>query len=73
MPVRLNFASQHGARRGLLQTADPSLTRQSMRDELTAIEYEYPLLWLARNRPGGMVASQQRLAELGLRYESVDN
>lgn len=56
----------HGARRGLLQTGDPSVTRQSMRDELDAIEYEYPLLWLARNRPGGVVPSQQHLAELRL-------
>ena len=61
--------AQHGARRGLLQTADPSVTRQSMRDELDAIENEYPLLWLARNRPGGLVPSQQHLAELRLLYD----
>lgn len=61
--------AQHGARRGLLQTADPSVTRQHMRDELDAIEYEYPLLWLARNRPGGMAPSQQHLAELRLLYD----
>ena len=64
--------AQHGARRGLLQTADPSVTRQSMRDELDAIENEYPLLWLARNRPGGLVPSQQHLAELRLHYESME-
>jgi hypothetical protein len=52
----------------LLQTADPSVRLQDLRDELAAIEYEYPLLWLARNKPGGMIPSQQHLAELGLRY-----
>ncbi len=61
--------AQHGARRGLLQISDPAVTRKSMRDELAAIEAEYPLLWLARNRPGGMVDSQRHLAELRLFYE----
>ena len=40
-----------------------------MREELAAIEAEFPLLWLARSRPGGMVDSQRQLAELGLQYE----
>ena len=61
--------ARHGARRGLLQLGDPAVTRASMRDELAAIEAEFPLLWLARSRPGGMVASQRQLAELGLLYE----
>ena len=61
--------AQHGAHRGLLQVSDPSVTRRIMRDELAAIEAEYPLLWLARNRPGGMVSSQQHLAELVLLYK----
>ena len=61
--------AQHGARRGLLQVSDPSVTRRSMRDELAAIEAEFPLLWLARSRPGGMVDSQRRLAELRLLYD----
>ena len=61
--------AQHGARRGLLQLSDPSLTRQSMRDEFAAIEAEYPVLWLARSRPGGMVDSLRLLAELRLLYE----
>lgn len=56
--------ARHGARRGLLQLSDPSVTKESMRDELAAIEAEYPLLWLARSRPGGMLPAQRHLAEL---------
>lgn len=67
--AHMALMAQHGARRGLLQTTDPSVTLQCMRDELDAIEYEYPLLWRARNRPGGMAPSQQHLAELRLLYE----
>ena len=40
-----------------------------MRDEFAAIEAEYPVLWLARSRPGGMVDSLRLLAELRLLYE----
>ncbi|MCY3863967.1 MAG: hypothetical protein OXG68_00860 [Chloroflexi bacterium] len=65
--------AQHGARRGLLQMSDPAGTRQSMRDELALIEAEFPLLWLARSRPGGMVDSQRQLAEMRLHYESAES
>ena len=61
--------AQHGARSGLLQLSDPPLTRQSMRDELAAIEAEYPVLWLARSRPGGMVDSLRLIGESSLVYE----
>ena len=61
--------AQHGARRGLLQVSDPSLTRQSMRDELAAIEAEFPVLWLARSRPGGLVDGLRLLSELSPLYE----
>ena len=61
--------AQHGARRGLLQLSDPSLTRRSMRDELAAIEAEYLVLWLARSRPGGMVDSLRLIGESSLLYE----
>ena len=61
--------AQHGARRGLLQVSDPSLTRQSMRDDLADIETELPMLWLARSRPSGMVDSLRLLGELRLLYE----
>ncbi len=67
----LALLAQHGARRGLLQLSDPSVTRRSMRAELAAIEAEFPLLWLARSRPGGMVDSQRQLAEMRLLYESA--
>ena len=61
--------AQHGARSGLLQLSDPPLTRQSMRDELAAIEAGYPVLWLARSRPGGMVDSLRLIGESSLVYE----
>lgn len=61
--------AQHGARRGLLQLEDPAVTRRSMREELEVLEAGFPTLWLARSRPGGMVASQKQLAELGSLYE----
>ncbi len=61
--------AQHGARRGLLQLSDPAPTRPIMRAELAVIEAEFPLLWLARSRPGGMVDSQRQLAEMRLLYE----
>ena len=71
--THMALMAQHGARRGLLQLSDSSVTRRSMRDELAAIEAEFPLLWLARSRPGGMVASQRQLAELGLLYKDDTN
>ena len=61
--------AEHGARRGLLQLSDPSLTRRAMREELAAIEAEFPSLWLARNRSGGLVDALGQLAELRPLYE----
>lgn len=62
--------AQHGARRGMLQLGDSSITRDGMREELAEIEAEFPLLWLARSRPGGLVNSQRQLSELRLLYEA---
>lgn len=71
--VHMALMAQHGARRGLMQLSDPSVTRRSMREELAVLEAEFPLLWLARNRPGGMVASQKHLAALGSLYDSIED
>ena len=71
--THMAMQAQHGARRGLLQLSDPAVTRQTMREELAEIEAEFPLLWLARSRPGGMVDSQRQLAEMRLLYESAEN
>ena len=61
--------AQHGASRGLLQVSDSSVTLERLQEDLAVIEAEFPLLWLARSRPGGMVNSQRQLAELGLLYD----
>ena len=71
--THMALMAQHGARRGLLQLSDPSVTRRSMREELAVLEAEFPTLWLARSRPGGMVASQKQLAELGSLYVSIED
>lgn len=65
--------AQHGARRGLLQLSDSAVARRHMQEELAAIEAEFPLLWLARSRPGGMDNSQRQLAEMRLLYEDDSN
>ena len=62
--------AQHGARRGMLQLGDSSITLDGMRAELAEIEAEFPLLWLARSRPGGMADSQRQLSELRRLYEA---
>ena len=65
--------AQHGARRGLLQLSDPAVTPRSMREELAVLEAEFPVLWLARSRPGGMVDCQKHFADLRLLYDSVED
>jgi len=62
--------AQHGARRGLLQLGDPAIRPGNMRDELASIEYEFPPLWLARNRPGGLAQAMRLLGELRPLYEN---
>ncbi|MFN8466059.1 MAG: family 20 glycosylhydrolase [Caldilineaceae bacterium] len=55
--------AQHGASRGLLQLADHGVTPASLSEELALIESEYPGLWLARRRPGGLMDSFRRIQE----------
>ncbi len=45
---------KHGARRVLLQTGDPSVSKAALLNELNGIINEQQALWVARNRVGGL-------------------
>jgi hypothetical protein len=55
--VQMARFAKHGAKLGLLQLRDDSVNVESLESDLSLIESEYPDLWLARCRPGGLVDS----------------
>lgn len=55
-----NFAL-HGAKRGLIQLGESSITRETLHEEHRALLDEYPALWLARSRSGGLNDTMNRL------------
>lgn len=60
----------HGAQRGLFQLPDSSLDRRALAADLDEIEAEYRQVWLARNRPGGLDDSTERLKRARTLYEA---
>jgi hexosaminidase len=60
---------QHAARRGLAQI-ESSSGKASLLNDLDAIEADYRRNWLARNRPGGLEDSVQRLRRARELYQS---
>jgi hexosaminidase len=60
---------RHGARRTLFEMGDPSVTKSGLAAEIDAVEVGYRMLWLARNRPGGLDDSVGRLSEARKLYE----
>ena len=63
---------RHAARRGLLllrEEPDPA-EREALAQDMEAFLEEYRVLWLARNRPGGLPDSTARFEELVKEYRS---
>jgi hexosaminidase len=72
--IKREFASaaqrlRHGAKRALFAREDGLLRADDMAADLDAIETEYRDLWLARNRPGGLDDSAQRLRRARALYQ----
>jgi len=61
--VQMARFAKHGAKLGLLQLRDDSVNAESVEKDLSLIESEYPDLWLARRRPGGLADSFRRIQE----------
>jgi hypothetical protein len=61
--VQMARFAKHGAKLGLLQLRDDSVNAESVEKDLSLIEGEYPDLWLARRRPGGLADSFRRIQD----------
>jgi hypothetical protein len=62
--------AKHGAKLGLRQLRDDSVNAEGLETELSLIESEYPDLWLARYRPGGLADSLQWIGQSRSLYRS---
>lgn len=60
-----------GARKLLYALGDPMVSLAQVQQELAAVVADYRLLWLRRNRPGGLDSSVQRMTGQKDMYESV--
>lgn len=60
-----------GARKLLYALGDSTVSLAQVQQELTAVVADYRLLWLRRNRPGGLESSVQRMTGQKDMYESV--
>ena len=69
--TQMALMAAHAARRGLLQLDDNAVNPADMCNELAVIESEYPDLWLARRRPGGLMDSLRRIQESRNLYEAA--
>ncbi len=63
---------KHGARRVLLQTGDPSVSKAALLNELNGIINEQRALWVARNRVGGLSDSLAALEAARELYREGD-
>ena len=60
-----------GAHKLLYTLGDPTVSLVQVQQELTAVVADYRVLWLRRNRPGGLDSSVQRMTGQKEMYESV--
>lgn len=60
-----------GARKLLYALGDPAVSLTQVQQELAAVMADYRILWLRRNRPGGLDSSVQRMTGQKAMYESV--
>lgn len=68
--VQMSRFAKHGAKLGLLQLRDDSVNAEGLEADLSLIESEYPNLWLARYRPGGLTDSLQWIGQSRSLYRS---
>jgi hypothetical protein len=60
---------RHGAQRALFQLGDDSVSKRALAADLDAIEADYRVLWMARNRPGGLGDSTARITKARELYQ----
>jgi hypothetical protein len=61
----------HGCKRLLLVAGDTSITPESLLHELKPLRIAFEEAWLARNRPGGLRDSLERLDRLMREYQGL--